>query len=140
VTIDGEFVTISHLYVQRKVNPLPLFLQDEKDPEIIRKVILDFGYFLKDLSATGLFPCDLFNTWNYGVTQRVRVVLFDYDDIQPLEEVNFRIKPQPRDELAELEPEENWIMASSVDFFLDEMDRYSGLPNPLKGIVQIRAS
>ncbi len=137
VRLEGEHVIINHLYVQRKVVPLPLFLLSEKDPEMIRKVILDFGYFFKDLAATGLFPSDLFNTWNYGVTQRARVVLFDYDDIQPLERINFRVKPQPLDEMSILEPEENWITASPVDFFIDELDRYSGLPGPLKGIFKV---
>jgi isocitrate dehydrogenase kinase/phosphatase len=33
-----------------------------------------------------------------------------------------------------MEPEENWIMATEEDFFLDEIDRYSGIPQPLKGI------
>jgi len=134
VTIDYENVIFDHLFVQRKVIPLPIYLQNETDPEAVRKVIIDFGFFLKDLSATGIFPSDLFNIWNYGVTSRGRVVLFDYDDVIPLEQAYFKNKPQPRDEYEETQLEENWIMAQPNEYFMDEIDRYSGIPQPLKGI------
>ena len=134
VVIGEEYVVIHHLYVQRRVVPLPLYFELEKDPEAIRRVLVDFGYFLKDIAASGVFPCDLFNTWNYGVTQWGRVVLYDYDDVMPIEKIRFREKPAARDEVEEIEPEENWIVATDEDFFMDELDRYSGIPGPLKGI------
>ncbi len=134
VTIEREYVVIRHLYLQRRVTPLPMYLLDELNPESIRSVIIDFGYFLKDLASVGVFPSDLFNIWNYGVTRRGRVVLFDYDDVCPLEEVNFRYKPAPKDYLEELEPEEERITAMPNDFFLDETERFSGIPMPLQGL------
>ncbi|MBX2989978.1 MAG: bifunctional isocitrate dehydrogenase kinase/phosphatase [Bacteroidetes bacterium] len=134
VTILEDYVIIKHVYVQRKVVPLPLYFRNEKNPEAIRHVLIDFGYFLKDLAASGVFPSDLFNTWNYGVTQWGRVVLYDYDDVLPIERIRFREKPQPRDELQESEPEENRILATEDDFFMDEIERYSGIPHPLRGV------
>jgi isocitrate dehydrogenase kinase/phosphatase len=134
VVIDDEYVIIQHVYVQRKVVPLPHYFQCEKNPEAIRHVLIDFGYFLKDLAASGVFPCDLFNTWNYGVTNWGRVVLYDYDDVLPIERIRFREKPAPRDDYEETEPEENWILATEEDFFMDEIDRFSGIPLPLKGV------
>ena len=134
VIITDDYVIIQHVYVQRKVVPLPLYFQCERDPEAIRHVLVDFGYFLKDIAASGVFPCDLFNTWNYGVTHWGRVVLYDYDDVLPIERIKFREKPAPRDEFEETEPEENWIVATDEDFFMDEIDRYSGIPKPLKGV------
>ncbi|MEW6412393.1 MAG: bifunctional isocitrate dehydrogenase kinase/phosphatase [Candidatus Zixiibacteriota bacterium] len=133
VSIDEEFVVIKHLYLQRKVIPLPMYFEQEKDPEAIRHILVDFGYFLKDLTAAGIFPCDLFNIWNYGVTRRRRVVLFDYDDVEPLEQVNFYEKPEPRNDIEILQPEEDRITAMPDDFFVDEMERYSGIPQALKG-------
>ncbi len=132
VHFDGDFVVINHLYVQRKVVPLPFYLQRESDPERIRGVVLDFGYFLKDLAATGIFPSDLFNAWNYGVTRRGRVVLFDYDDVWPLERPNFRMKPPPQNEFEEMESEQEWVVALQDDYFMDEIERYSGLPERLR--------
>jgi isocitrate dehydrogenase kinase/phosphatase len=134
VAITDEYVIIQHVYVQRKVVPLPLYFQFEKDPETIRHVLIDFGYFLKDLAGSGVFPCDLFNTWNYGVTHWGRVVLYDYDDVLPIERIRFREKPEPRDEIEETEPEEDWIFATEEDFFVDEIERYSGIPHTLRGV------
>jgi isocitrate dehydrogenase kinase/phosphatase len=133
-TIKDGYVIVDHLYLQRKVTPLPMYLVREEDPHLIRQVIIDFGYFIKDLAATGLFPADLFNTWNYGVTEGNRVVSYDYDDIIPLEDARFKTKPKPRDEYEELGVEEDWISAVPNDFFMDEIDTYLGIPDPLRGI------
>ncbi len=133
VTLTDEYVILRHLYVQRKVIPLPMYFQGEKNTEMIRHVLVDFGYFLKELAASGVFPTDLFNIWNYGVTHWGRVVLFDYDDVVPLERIRFREKPSPRNVIEEMEPEENWIVATEDDFFMEEIDLYSGIPHPLKG-------
>jgi isocitrate dehydrogenase kinase/phosphatase len=137
VTIDDDHVVIRHAYVQRKVTPLPMFMVEESDPEALRRTVLDFGYFLKDLAATGIFPSDLFNTWNYGVTKRGRVVLFDYDDVIPIERASFSRKPRAYDESEELAPEEDRIVATANDFFIDEMQSYSGIPQRLKGVFEI---
>jgi isocitrate dehydrogenase kinase/phosphatase len=134
VGISDEYIVLRHVYVQRKVVPLPIFFHSEMNPEGIRHVLLDFGYFLKDIAASGVFPSDLFNIWNYGVTPWGRVVLFDYDDVVPIERVTFREKPLPRAEFEETEAEEDWIVASEEDFFVDEIDRFSGIPEPLKGV------
>jgi isocitrate dehydrogenase kinase/phosphatase len=134
VTVTDDYVIIQHVYVQRKVVPLPLYFQSVKEPELIRHVLIDFGYFLKDIAASGVFPCDLFNTWNYGVTYWGRVVLYDYDDVLPIERIRFREKPAPRDEFEEASPEENWVIATEEEFFMDEIDRWSGIPKPLKGV------
>jgi isocitrate dehydrogenase kinase/phosphatase len=136
VEIGKEHVVARHVYVQRKVTPLPLFLQAERNPEVLREIVLDFGYFLKDLAASGMFPSDLFNTWNYGVTRRRRVVLYDYDDVIPFERATFREKPRPLDDSEELTPEEDRIVATAWDFFFDEMRSYSGVPARLKGVFE----
>ena len=134
VSRHGEYVVISHLYLQRKVTPLPIFFQEENDSAVIRQVVIDFGYFIKDLAATGLFPADLFNTWNYGVTEGNRVVLYDYDDVIPLEHATFRRKPGAMNEYEEMNPEEDWIVAEPTDFFVDEIDSFVGIPYALRGI------
>ncbi len=134
VEITDNYVVIRHVYVQRRVIPLPFYFQREKDPEAIRRVLIDFGWFLKDIASSGVFPADLFNTWNYGVTHWGRVVLYDYDDVLPMERISIREKPVPRDEVELDRPEEDWIVVGEDDFFLDEMERYSGIPKPLKGV------
>ena len=137
VSIDDEHVVLRHLYVQRRVTPLPMYLAEQRDPEALRRTIIDFGYFLKELAATGIFPSDLFNTWNYGVTRRGRVVLFDYDDVIPLERASFLCKPLAYDDPEEIVAEEDRIVATPSDFFIDEMRSYSGLPQRLKGAFEL---
>ena len=134
VSLQDGNVVISHLYLQRKVTPLPIYFQQERDSHAIRQVVIDFGYFIKDLAATGLFPADLFNTWNYGVTEGNRVVLYDYDDVIPLEDATFKRKPGAMDEYEEMNPEEEWIVAEPTDFFVDEIHSFVGVPYPLRGI------
>ncbi len=60
--------------------------------------------------------------------------MYDYDDVLPMESVAFREKPLPRNELEETGPEEDWICAGGEDFFLDEIERYSGVPQALRGV------
>lgn len=134
VVVTEEYVILRHVYVQRKVIPLPIYFRSERSPDALKHVLIDFGYFLKDIAASGVFPGDLFNTWNYGVTQWGRVVLYDYDDVLPMEKVTFKEKPVPRNEFEETEPEEDWICVTGEDFFLDEIERYSGIPKPLQGV------
>jgi isocitrate dehydrogenase kinase/phosphatase len=137
VEIEDDHVVLAHLYVQRRVTPLPMYLAEQRDPEALRRTIIDFGYFLKELAATGIFPSDLFNTWNYGVTRRGRVVLFDYDDVIPLERASFLRKPTAFDDPEEIVAEEDRIVATASDFFIDEMRSYSGLPQRLKGAFEL---
>ena len=85
IKISGDNVIINHIYIQRKVTPLPIFLYEESNVRDLRGIVIDFGYFFKDLAASGLFPADFFNIWNYGVTENNRIVSYDYDDIIPLE-------------------------------------------------------
>ena len=137
ISISGDYVIINHLYIQRKVTPLPIYFYNETDINSIKNIVIDFGYFIKDLVATGIFPADLFNTWNYGVTENNRIVLYDYDDIVPLQNVNFRIKSKPRIEYEETSPEEDWIIADENDFFMDEIEKFLGIPKPLEGIFRL---
>jgi isocitrate dehydrogenase kinase/phosphatase len=63
-------------------------------------------------------------------------VLFDYDDVIPLEQAAFLIKPEPRDEVEEMEAEEERIVAGPYDFFIDELRSYTGVPQPLKALFE----
>jgi isocitrate dehydrogenase kinase/phosphatase len=137
VSIEDDHIVVRHAYVQRKVMPLPMYLGAERDPEALRSAIVDFGYFLKELAATGIFPSDLFNTWNYGVTRRGRVVLFDYDDVIPIERASFLRKPRAFDDPEEIVAEEDRIVATRSDFFIDEMRSYSGIPQRLKSAFEL---
>ena len=72
VRIDGEQLVIDHLYSERRLTPLNLFLQDyEFEPT--RLALLDYGQAIKDLALTNIFPGDLLLK-NFGVSRHGRVI------------------------------------------------------------------
>ena len=90
VEIDGDHVVLKHVYTERRVTPLNLYLQ-RADEAAGRDAVLDFGRVIKDLAATNIFPGDMLLK-NFGVTRHGRVVFYDYDEICLLDGV-----PLPRD-------------------------------------------
>jgi isocitrate dehydrogenase kinase/phosphatase len=95
VRVEGDRVVIRHLYTERRLTPLDLFLQEAPDDEA-RKAVLDFGEALKELASTNVFPGDLLLK-NFGVTRHGRVVFYDYDELCLLTDCNFREIPEDDD-------------------------------------------
>jgi len=94
VRVDGERVVIGHAYIEEKMTPLDLYLQEAPSDESMR-ALDDFGTAIKELAAHNIFAGDLL--WkNFGVTRFGRLVLYDYDEIRPLLDCNFRRIPPPR--------------------------------------------
>jgi isocitrate dehydrogenase kinase/phosphatase len=121
VRLDGDQVVIAHLYTERRVKPLDVYLV-EADAAMARRAAVDYGQTVRDLAATGMFPGDLLLK-NFGVTRHGRVVFYDYDEILPLSECRFREMPEPRtpeDELAD----EPWFAVGPGDVFPEELRRF----------------
>jgi isocitrate dehydrogenase kinase/phosphatase len=98
---DGDSLVIHHLYIERRMIPLDVYLRDA-DEETLHHGIREYGEALRDLAAANIFPGDLL-TKNFGVTRYGRLVFYDYDEICYLTECRFRRIPPPRsydDELA----------------------------------------
>jgi isocitrate dehydrogenase kinase/phosphatase len=124
---DGH-VVISHLYTERRLNPLDLYLEDAP-PEAAREAVVDYGQALKDLAATNIFPGDMLLK-NFGVTRNGRLVFYDYDELCPLTDVRFRELPQARgdDEEVAAEP---WYFVGEHDVFPEEFRGFLGLRGEL---------
>ena len=121
VRLDGDQVVIAHLYTERRVKPLDVYLV-EADEATTRHAALDYGQAVRDLAATGVFPGDLLLK-NFGVTRHGRVVFYDYDELLPLSACRFRELPEPRtpeDELAD----EPWFAVGVGDVFPEELRRF----------------
>ena len=56
---------------------------------------------------------------NFGVTRHGRVVFYDYDEIEPLLDCNFRRIPPPRDEMDEMS-DKPWYSVGPKDIFPEE--------------------
>lgn len=91
VEVAGDAVALRHLYAERRVTPLNLFIR-EADEWTARRAVLDFGQALRDLAATNTFPGDLL-TKNFGVTRHGRVIFYDYDELTRVTDCNFRDLP-----------------------------------------------
>ena len=124
VSIDGDDVTISHAYVERRVIPLDLYVRDA-DPLLGRDAIVDYGDAIRELAASGIFPGDLLLK-NFGVTRHGRVVFYDYDELSRLEECTFRPMPIPPDPESELAAEP-WFSVGPGDVFPSEFANFLGV-------------
>ncbi len=128
VRLDGDQVVISHMYVERRVIPLDVYVRAAVD-SAARAAVLDYGQSIKDLACTNIFPGDLL-TKNFGVTRHGRVVFYDYDEIAPLTDIVFRHIPQARDDIEEMS-DGAWFSVGPSDVFPEEHRRFLGMPESL---------
>ena len=121
VTLEGDIVKIKHLYIEKKMIPLNLYLETAS-PEQAEEVINEYGKAIKQLAAVNIFPGDMLLK-NFGVTRLKRVVFYDYDEIGFLTDYNFRRIPEPRDYYDELSSEP-WYSVGPNDVFPEEFPRF----------------
>jgi isocitrate dehydrogenase kinase/phosphatase len=131
VRIEGESVIIAHLYTERRVTPLNVFLRDAS-PEAASDAILDYGAAIKDLAAANIFTGDMLLK-NFGVSRHGRVIFYDYDELCLLTECNIRSLPQPRTDEEEMAAEP-WYYVGELDVFPEEFTAFLVPPAPLRDI------
>jgi isocitrate dehydrogenase kinase/phosphatase len=133
VSIEDNDVVIKHLYVERRVRPLNLYLA-ETNEGAARAAVIDYGQAVKDLAATNIFPGDLLPK-NFGVTRHGRVVFYDYDELCWLTDCNFRELPAATTYEEEIAGEP-WFLVHDNDIFPEEFPRFLGFrPDLLKTLV-----
>lgn len=111
---DGDSLVIRHVYIERRMIPLNIFLH-EATPEQIEHAVIEYGNAIKDLVRANIFPGDML--WkNFGVTRHGKVVFYDYDEIEYLTDCNFRKVPAPRNEEEEMSGE-IWYRVGPKDVF-----------------------
>ena len=113
---DGQQeVIIRHLYIERRLVPLNLYLQECFDAGLeqplaranMERCVIEYGNAIKDLVAANIFPGDML--WkNFGVTRGGKVVFYDYDEIEYLTDCHFRAIPPARTEEEEMSGEIWW--------------------------------
>ncbi|MFO1402510.1 MAG: bifunctional isocitrate dehydrogenase kinase/phosphatase [Steroidobacteraceae bacterium] len=111
---DGDDLVFERIYVERRLVPLNLYLQ-KATPEAAERVLLDYGQALKDLARTNLFAGDLLFK-NFGVTRHGRVIFYDYDEVCPLTDCEFRELPVASDPDDEMRAEP-WFYVGEHDVF-----------------------
>ena len=121
---DGQTeVIIKHLYIERRMIPLNLYLQeifdqgagDAQAQARLERMVIEYGNAIKDLVRANIFPGDML--WkNFGITRHGKVVFYDYDEIEYITDCNFRNVPVPRNEEEEMSGEV-WYSVAARDVF-----------------------
>jgi isocitrate dehydrogenase kinase/phosphatase len=125
IEFDGEALVLGHVYIERRMQPLNLHVEELKrdgDSERLRAALRDYGNAIKELAGAGIFPGDMLLK-NFGVTRHDRVVFYDYDEIQPMDEVHFRRIPPPASYEDELSAEPYWSVGAT-DVFPEQFERF----------------
>jgi isocitrate dehydrogenase kinase/phosphatase len=131
VRAEGDQVVVRHLYTERRVTPLNLFLRDA-DPATAREAVLDYGTAIKDLATAGIFTGDMLAK-NFGVSRHGRVICYDYDELCLLSECRFRRIPPPRS-IEEEFAAEPWFHVGEQDIFPEEFGPFLLPPGQLRSV------
>jgi isocitrate dehydrogenase kinase/phosphatase len=91
VWMDGDHLVIRHLYTERRMRPLDLYLR-EAAQDAAAAAVIEYGAAIRDLACANIFPGDLLMK-NFGVSRHGRVIFYDYDELALLADVNFRALP-----------------------------------------------
>lgn len=132
--IDGDQVIIKHLYIERRMTPLNIYLDRAADDEV-DYAVREYGNAIRELATANIFPGDML--WkNFGVTRYGRVVFYDYDEIEFMTSMNFRkIPPAPYPEMEM--SNEPWYSAAPMDVFPEEFATFLlGAPRVRKAFLK----
>ena len=135
VRVVGDQVVIRHVYSERQVYPLNLYLREMSTEKAVAAAI-DWGWAIKDLAAANVFPGDLF-TKNFGVTRHANVVFYDYDELMLLEECRFRTIPQTDDPADEMRSQP-WFSVEPGDVFPEQFPTFMAFPSDVSSEVRRR--
>jgi len=122
IRFEDDLVIIEHLYIERKMTPLNLYLADAND-EQIENALFGYGKAIKQLISANIFPGDMLLK-NFGVTRHGRVIFYDYDEITYMNEVNFRVKPKAVTE-EQIYASEPWYTVEPGDMFPEELATFA---------------
>jgi isocitrate dehydrogenase kinase/phosphatase len=127
---EGEQIIIRHLYIERRMVPLNIWLSNaekEGSDSLVEHAVLEYGNAIKELVAANIFPGDMLYK-NFGVTRHQRVVFYDYDEIEYVTDCQFRAIPAPRNEEDEMAAEP-WYPVGRHDVFPEQFATFL-LGNP----------
>jgi len=118
---DGTNIVIRHLYIERRMIPLNIYLEQSDDAQR-EHAIIEYGDAIRQMVAANIFPGDMLYK-NFGMTRQGRVVFYDYDEVAYMTDCNFRRIPPPRtpeDEMAS----EPWYTVGPADVFPEEFGTF----------------
>lgn len=124
VSLYRNGVFFKHLIIQRKLIPVPLYLQN-CSPREAEMVVIRLGQCIRNNAAANVFNKDL-DGRNYGVSSLRFVYLFDYDAVEPLTDIKIRTNVDREDGEEDL-PE--WVFEEGDIFLPEELEVHLRLPD-----------
>jgi len=121
VRLEGDTVVVNHVYTERRVRPLNLYLEEVSAAEAAAAIV-DYGNAIRELAASNIFPGDLLLK-NFGVSRHGRVIFYDYDELATLADCEFRWLPTPQTVEDELSAEP-WFSVGEHDVFPEELIKF----------------
>jgi isocitrate dehydrogenase kinase/phosphatase len=121
VHVHGDQITLDHVYVERRMTPLNLYLRSTA-PELAERAVLDYGQCIRDLAYTNIFAGDLLLK-NFGVTRHGRVIFYDYDELCQVTDCRFRDMPEATNLDDEMRAE-TWFYVADNDVFPETFIRF----------------
>ena len=118
---DGADLVFDHMYIERRMTPLNLYLRSAP-AAAAEQAVLDYGQCIRDLAYTNIFPGDLLLK-NFGVTRHGRVIFYDYDELCQVTDCAFRDVPQAANDEDEMRGEA-WFYVGENDVFPETFIRF----------------
>ena len=128
---EGEELLIDHMYIERRMTPLNLYIRTATR-EQAEKAVLDYGQAIRDLAVTNIFPGDLLLK-NFGVTRHGRVIFYDYDELCLVTDCRFREIPESRYDEDDMRAEA-WYYVADNDVFPETFINFLGFDAHLKQV------
>lgn len=119
--VNNNELIIKHVYTERKMVPLNIYLEN-CNLEEAKQAVKEYGNAILQLAKANIFPGDMM-TKNFGVTRQKRVVFYDYDEIEFLTDMNFRWKPKPEN-FEQIYAASPWYEIASNDVFPEDFKRF----------------
>ena len=118
---DGDTLVFDHMYIERRMTPLNIFLRTASS-RAAERAVLDYGQCIRDLAYTNIFAGDLLLK-NFGVTRHGRVIFYDYDELCAITDCHFRDLPQATNMEDEMRGEA-WFYVADNDVFPETFIRF----------------
>ena len=118
---DGDSLVFDHMYIERRMTPLNIYLRTASE-KAAERAVLDYGQCIRDLAYTNIFAGDLLLK-NFGVTRHGRVIFYDYDELCAITDCHFRDLPQATNMEDEMRGEA-WFYVADNDVFPETFIRF----------------
>jgi isocitrate dehydrogenase kinase/phosphatase len=128
VQVEGDDISVNHVYIERQMTPLNLFVR-QATPEQAEFAVIDYGQCIRDLAYTNIFAGDLLLK-NFGVTRHNRVIFYDYDELCRVTDCRFRDMPQAASDEDEMRAE-SWFYVGENDVFPETFLKFLGFEGRL---------